>query len=268
MEKAKQAKEEAEREKDKDLTFAPKLATAAKAKKFTGSASVLSKTAGDNHIQRQEKARKEKKNEQSYTGTELNRQKATPKGATQKLAKVQDPVLLPSENSKSPTNVGGPLESIPYGPNSEVDITKFVNNYDELDELNEGDEELEALAIEVLERERREWKLERLRLMHCIHHQQIELAQRASAAHERATEIAKEFSRAIETYEERLLLVENNVQQEIKGMKSITDTLKSTVNQMESGQSFTNNIEQRLYGLEKTTQDILEKLDAINMKMK
>ena len=61
MEKAKQAKEEAEREKDKDLTFAPKLATAAKAKKFTGSASVLSKTAGDNHIQRQEKARKDKR---------------------------------------------------------------------------------------------------------------------------------------------------------------------------------------------------------------
>ena len=266
MEKARQAKEEAEREKDKDLTFTPKLATATKAKKFTGSASELSKTAGDNHIQRQEKARKEKK-EQSYTGNELNRQKATSKGATQKLAKVQDPVLLPSESSKLPSAVGGPLESIPYGPNSEVDITKFVDSYDELNGLNEGNDELEALAIEVLERERREWRLERLRLMHCIHHQQIELAQRASAAHERATEIAKEFSRAIETYEERLLLVENNVQQEIKGMKSITDTLKSTVNQMENGQSFTN-IEQRLYGLEKATQDILERLDAINMKIK
>jgi RarD protein len=50
---------------------------------------------------------------------------------------------------------------------------------------------LEGLAIEVLERERREWRLERIRLMQCIHHQQIELGQRAAASHERATEIAK-----------------------------------------------------------------------------
>ena len=267
MEKARQAKEEAEKEKDKDLTFTPKLATTTKAKKFTGSAGDLSKTAGDNHIQRQEKARKEKK-EQSYISSELNRPKVASKSANQRLAKVQDSVLLPSESSKTSNSASGPLENIPYGPNSEVDIHKFVNCYDELNNLNEGDEELEALAIEVLERERREWRLERLRLIHCIHHQQIELAQRASAAHEKATEIAKEFSRAIETYEERLILVENNVQQELKGMKSITDTLKSTVVQMESGQSFTNNIEQRLFGLEKTTQDILQRLDEISMKIK
>ena len=57
-------------------------------------------------------------------------------------------------------------------------------------EDNETDD-FEALAAEVLERERREWRVERLRLLQCIHHQQIELAQRAAAAHERATEIAK-----------------------------------------------------------------------------
>jgi hypothetical protein len=81
------------------------------------------------------------------------------------------------------------LGSIPYGPNSEVDISKFVKGYDENEP--EMDEDLEGLAIEVLERERREWRLERIRLMQCIHHQQIELGQRAAASHERATEIAK-----------------------------------------------------------------------------
>ena len=267
MEKARQAKEDADRDKDKDLTFAPKFATAAKAKKFTGSASELSRTAGDNHVQRHAKARREKKG-QSYIGTELNRQKAVSKGTTQRSTKVQDSVLLPSEKSKPPGSIGEGIESIPYGPNSEIDIARFVSKYDESNDFGGEEDDFGGLAVEVLERERREWRLERLRLMHCIHHQQIELAQRAAAAHERATEIAKEFSRAIETYEERLLLVENNVQQEIKGMKGITDSLKSAVEGMETGQAFTNNIESRLFGLEKTTQDILEKLDAISIKMK
>lgn len=128
------------------------------------------------------------------------------------------------------------------------------------DEHNYVEEDNEGLAVEVLERERREWRLERIRLMQCIHHQQIELGQRAAAAHERATEIAKEFSKAIEIYEERLVLVENNVQQEIKGIKNITDTLKSSIAAIQSGQQFKT--------MERTMEDILMRIDALSARIK
>jgi hypothetical protein len=45
--------------------------------------------------------------------------------------------------------------------------------------------------VEILERERRQWQSERERLIQCIHLQQLEMAQRSQAAHERAVEIAK-----------------------------------------------------------------------------
>lgn len=45
--------------------------------------------------------------------------------------------------------------------------------------------------VELLEKERKEWQLERLKLIHCIHLQQIELSQRSAAAYDRATDIAK-----------------------------------------------------------------------------
>ena len=43
----------------------------------------------------------------------------------------------------------------------------------------------------MLERERKESHAERVKLIHCIHLQQIELTQRAVASHEKAAEIAK-----------------------------------------------------------------------------
>lgn len=45
----------------------------------------------------------------------------------------------------------------------------------------------------MLERERKESHAERVKLIHCIHLQQIELTQRAVASHEKAAEIAKVF---------------------------------------------------------------------------
>ncbi len=66
--------------------------------------------------------------------------------------------------------------------------------------------------VELLERERREWHTERIKLLHCIHLQQLELNQRSISAHERAADIAKEFASAIEKFEERLVSVESNVQ--------------------------------------------------------
>jgi hypothetical protein len=38
---------------------------------------------------------------------------------------------------------------------------------------------------------RRQWREERQQLIQCIHLQQLELAQRSAAAHERAADIAK-----------------------------------------------------------------------------
>lgn len=46
-------------------------------------------------------------------------------------------------------------------------------------------------VVALLEKERKEWQLERLKLIHCIHLQQLELSQRSAAAYDRATDIAK-----------------------------------------------------------------------------
>lgn len=58
----------------------------------------------------------------------------------------------------------------------------------------------------MLERERLQWQRERLSLVSCIELQQRELSRRASAVHEKATEIAKEFAKTIEMFEERLII--------------------------------------------------------------
>ncbi|KAJ1424253.1 hypothetical protein B484DRAFT_451587 [Ochromonadaceae sp. CCMP2298] len=79
--------------------------------------------------------------------------------------------------------------------------------------------------IELLERERRQWREERERLIQCIHLQQLELTQRSVAAHERAVDIAKEFARAIERFEDRLISVESTVQVEIMAVKAIAESL-------------------------------------------
>lgn len=59
--------------------------------------------------------------------------------------------------------------------------------------------------------------------------QQVELAQRSSAAHERAANIAKDFAHVIEGFEERLVAIEDNVQKEISALKSIAETLLKAV---------------------------------------
>ena len=61
--------------------------------------------------------------------------------------------------------------------------------------------------------------------MQCIHLQQLELSQRSIAAHDRAVDIAKEFARSIEGFEERLLSVETNVQREMLNIKHIAENI-------------------------------------------
>lgn len=77
-------------------------------------------------------------------------------------------------------------------------------------ELREIDASAEEPLVEVIERERRQWHEERMELLKCIHMQQVELNQRSIAAHERATEIAKELAKTIELFDARLFAVENS----------------------------------------------------------
>ena len=85
----------------------------------------------------------------------------------------------------------------------------------------------EMSVVEILEHERRQWHAERIKLIHCIHLQQLELAASASAAQGRASEIAKEFARAIEGFEERLVNMESNVQKELLTIKAIATDLNA-----------------------------------------
>ena len=50
----------------------------------------------------------------------------------------------------------------------------------------------------------REWHKERVKLVHCIHMQQLELAQRAAAAQDKAADIAKVGSRSCNDIDSRL----------------------------------------------------------------
>lgn len=81
-------------------------------------------------------------------------------------------------------------------------------------------------VVEILERERRQWHAERIKLIHCIHLQQLELAARSSAAQERATDIAKEFARAIDGFEQRLVAMETNSQKELQAIRSVVEAMR------------------------------------------
>ena len=133
----------------------------------------------------------------------------------------------------------------------------------------------------------REWQSDRVKLIHCIHLQQLELTQRAVASHEKATEIAKvsphtginfvdiccdviyvcsqEFARAIEGFEERLVSVENNVHKEISAIKSIAETLllSSDIKSRNKGEADLNPMESRITHLENGVDSILSRLDNI-----
>ncbi len=76
---------------------------------------------------------------------------------------------------------------------------QYTEEPSELSKLDNGDDmssdsDSGEPIIEMLERERRQWQAERERLIQCIHLQQLEMSQRALAAHERAVEIAKVIS--------------------------------------------------------------------------
>lgn len=99
------------------------------------------------------------------------------------------------------------------------------NHYQQYNiEIDDGDDEK---LIQMLERERREWHSERTKLVNCIQLQQVELNQRSLAAHDKAVDIAKDFARVIEGFEQRLLTVEENVHKELVSIRQIMEYLKN-----------------------------------------
>lgn len=99
----------------------------------------------------------------------------------------QTPVMERAGNETPGSPLNRPASSVPYLLEEEhVDL----NN---------------ETVIEMLERERLQWQKERLSLVSCIELQQRELSRRAVAVHEKATEIAREFAKTIEMFEERLM---------------------------------------------------------------
>lgn len=114
------------------------------------------------------------------------------------------------------------------------DHPSLVHNGEEDDDGDDSSSDSDSgePIIELLERERRQWQAERERLIQCIHLQQLEMSQRSLAAHERAMDIAKDFSKLIETFENRLETVENNVQRELSNMRTVTESLLLAVNKL------------------------------------
>jgi hypothetical protein len=117
----------------------------------------------------------------------------------------------------------------------------------------------EETLVEMMQRERRDWHNERTKLVHCVHIQQLELMQRAAASHERAGEIAKEFARTIDKFEERLYNVEANVQKEIIAIKILAENLRGSTS------SSSVSMESRMTHMEKGIDTIIEKLNSTNI---
>jgi hypothetical protein len=105
-----------------------------------------------------------------------------------------------------------------------ADDSSDISKLDHGDDLSSGSDSGEPI-IEMLKRGRRQWQTERERLIQCIHLQQLEISQRSLAAHERAVDVAKDFAKLIETFENRLETVESNVQKELSGLKTVTESL-------------------------------------------
>jgi hypothetical protein len=198
---------------------------------FEGTAKQATERSSQIHIARQSKARKEKKEQQDRMKWSEKRKPTEPSTrVTSPSINFQDDNsnAMNYENSGYPDSGGRERE----GRNSAYqhdDPEHQHQNQRRSMIMNDRDYEGVTPVVELLERERKEWQMERLKLIHCIHLQQLELSQRSAAAHERATDIAKEFARAIEGFEERLLGVELTVQKEIMAIKIIAESIRAAV---------------------------------------
>mmetsp|Transcript_34205 Transcript_34205/g.32606 ORF Transcript_34205/g.32606 Transcript_34205/m.32606 type:complete len:244 (+) Transcript_34205:66-797(+) len=220
LSKAAQIREEEEKEKEDNQLHTPQFYNAPNSN--DGLAKIISEKSSQNHVARQTKARQGKKDTQDRLL--WNSQNKNHINSSQK--KLIPPNLDIEKENYNLNFEKSYLDSNVRKNKSENSHSNF--SYDDDDVGVDGDNDNTPL-IELLEMERKEWQLERVKLIHCIHLQQLELTQRSAAAHDRATGIAKEFSRAIEGFEERLLLVETSVQKEIMAIKMIAESIKAAV---------------------------------------
>ena len=193
---------------------------------------------GNKHIERQSRARKEKAEREAakLARSAINGIKSVSASNSRRssVASISDvrsssanPIIGFEDNGFT---VGNSASS----SSSAITVNKMTNREAARDLTQpSGDSQSEAESIgdedeqllELLEHERKEWDDERAKLIQCIHLQQIELSQRSTAAHERAVDIAKEFARVIEGFEERIVAIEDSFQKEIVAIKNIADAL-------------------------------------------
>lgn len=235
MEWRKAAAQKAEQTTAKDTTkeypFTPTFYTQQSVvRPFEGPARELNESAGQRFAERNARARIEKQQRED----KMYGRKSTP--AAIRVPPSSSAPAAPSSSVKPPApqlhaSVGGGSSEVDSSHMSEKQLRETLLKYAPAGAESGGD--LSALdelsVVELLERERRQWHAERIKLIHCIHLQQLELAASASAAQNRASEIAKEFVRAIEGFEERLVNMESNVQKELTAIKAIASDLGKKV---------------------------------------
>lgn len=239
--RASQLKEEAESQSKP--TFKPHIFTKTVAKKMEGPVAELNEKSGSNYVKRQQKARQEK---------ELEQDRFEKLGKVSQTPKPKAPVELPAALRTADLSNAADILGMTAAPDEE-----FGHHFAHEDDIYDDSLLERETLVEMFERERREWHNERVKLVHCIHIQQLELMQRATAAHERAGDIAKEFARAIEGFEERLVSIETNVQKEIMAIKVLAENLKvasSTAN---------TTVDIRLSGMEKGIDTIIQRLGTV-----
>jgi len=226
---ASKAAQSTSKDVDKNNTFTPKFYTQnTTVKPFEGPARELTEAAGKVFVERNARARREKQmmEDKLY-------------GRSRKAA----PLPMPAPSSSSGGGKGS-SSSPPPAPSrgvggvnaasesdSPISDLKLQETFAKYGQGGGDGGDLSALddltVVEILERERRQWHAERIKLIHCIHLQQLELASSSSAAQTRASEIAKEFARAIAGFEERLVTIESNVQKELLAVKTIATEIST-----------------------------------------
>ncbi len=204
----------------KESSFQPKFYSNSNVKKFEGHARELTEASGQRHVDRQIKARKER--DHIIEGNKIS--ESRPESKTKHVPEMIEYDSDNVDDEEDESERGYLNAHLEHTSNDNSNISEGNNNAN--DTLSEdGSTVTEEPVVELLERERKEWQSEREKLIQCIHLQQLELTQRSLAAHERAVDIAKEFAKAIEMFEDRLVSVESSVQREILSIKSIAEAI-------------------------------------------
>ena len=287
LEKAKKESEERENKELDDCTFVPKIYSIPKNRKKNNNYNytVTNDKYTENHVRRQYKARQERqllsemlsRGGAGHLSTSDSQQKqmhmnintntigsnrSTNMNSTYGSNSINgnqtahsSPEQIPnihnifqstkdSQNGHDEINING----INISGTNTTSTSRMINSFRAADGASTEDDET---LIEMIDRERRDWHKERMQFVQCIQLQQVELEQRAVAAHDRAAEIAKEFARAIGGFEERLCAIEDHVHKETMGLKSIAESLRASTPSM---------IEQRIDRLDTKLDAILSKL--------